>query len=108
MTGPARKPGRNAKVHAQERADRRYRHWMPQFMQAKGAERAALAFDYLRSLVKDLPESRQAATYEAIADELVALADRVTERDVRTAAKFARQATVPNSLNTAARARARA
>ena len=94
----------------QDRAERRYAYWAPKFMQVTGRARAALVWDYVRARVGDLPKQRQDQVFETIADELVALVDRLTEGDlaqVRTTRTFARQRPVPESLHAQIRARAR-
>lgn len=96
---------------ARRRAENRYAHWSKKFLAATGDERAAHVWDYVRARINDLPKPLQAGAFEVIADELVALADRVTDGELakaRTAANFARHRPLPGGLHTDARARARA
>jgi hypothetical protein len=63
-----------------ERADRIYDFWMPRFSRAGGRRRAEVAGEYVVARINDLPKRDRVAAFEVLADELVRLADLVTQR----------------------------
>lgn len=66
------------------RAERRYELWAPRFTAAKGQERAEVAWQYLKARINDKPKREQAKAWEDLAGELIRLAERVTQSDIRT------------------------
>lgn len=86
----------------EERAERIYAFWAPRFAGTFGRDKAELAFKYLTARIHDLPKKERARAFEAVADEMVALADKVTAGDLHISHSH-QAGTVPETLRAQAR-----
>lgn len=100
QVGPKR--GEEVTARQEARADRIFAFWADRFAQTNGVDRAQVAFEYVVARVRDLPKSRRDAAFNVLADELVALADRVTQSELHTSHSH-RPGGVPETLRAQAR-----
>lgn len=84
------------------RAERRYTFWSQRFFEAIGRDRADVAFSYVVARINDLPKGKRAGAFDALADELMSYADKVTAGDVHISHSH-RAGGVPNTLRAQAR-----
>lgn len=85
-----------------ERAERIYQHWAPRLTNTTGVQRLIHAVDYARARINDIPADQRAQASEALADNIVAWIDQLTDSEVRI-----RTSHKPGRLPRALRAQAR-